>query len=60
MEKVYIVTCVTEEEYGMSENVAVFANEADAKAYVAERQEQWHHWNGKNYNRYAIEEWLVN
>jgi len=57
--KVYIVTCITEEEYCGAENVAVFENEADAESYVAERQETFKHWSGSTYERYGIEEWDI-
>lgn len=56
---VYVVTCVVEEEYGMSENVAVYATKRDAEKYLKNRQEKWRHWNGKEYDRYSIEEWEV-
>lgn len=57
--EIYIVTCITEEEYGMAENVAVFGNKADAEQYVAEHQETFKAWWGKTVERYAIEEWKV-
>ncbi len=57
--KIYIVTCITEEEYCGAENVAVFDNEADAEAYVDERQETFKHWNGHLIERYSIEEWEI-
>ena len=57
--KIYIVTCITEEEYCGAENVAVFSNEADAKAYVDERQETFVHWSDRLFERYSIEEWEI-
>lgn len=57
--KIYIVTCIVEEEYGGTENVAVFGNKADAEKYVAERQETFEAWWGNTVERYAIEEWKV-
>lgn len=55
--EIYIVTCITEEEYCGTENVAVFDNEADAEAYLDERQETFKHWSGRIIKRYAIEKW---
>lgn len=55
--KIYIVTCITEEEYCGAENVAVFDNEADAEAYLDEWQETFEHWSGRTIERYAIQEW---
>lgn len=57
--KIYIITCIIEDEYGGTENVAVFGNKADAEKYVAEHQETFEAWWGKTVERYAIEEWKV-
>lgn len=57
--KIYIVTCITEEEYCGTENVAVFDNWDAAKAYVDSWQETFKHWSGRLIERYAIEEWEI-
>lgn len=56
--KIYIVTCIVEEEYGGTENVAVFGNKADAEKCVAECETFDARW-GNAIERYAIEEWEV-
>lgn len=57
--KIYIVTCIVDEEYFGTRNVAVFDNEEDAENYVDEHQETFETWTDKTFERYSIEEWEI-
>lgn len=58
--KVYIVNRVCDDEYGCTEVEAVFAKEAEAKAYVEQHQIQLDVWFNENgIPEYSYDEWEV-
>lgn len=57
--KVYVVTCIVDEESCAYEIEGVYAREEDARQYVEENQETFEHWCGKTFNTYDYKEMEV-
>ena len=59
--KIYVLTSVSDCEYGCTEIVGIFSTEEKAKECIEQLggQNTWEDWDGRIYDQYIIEEWEI-